>query len=61
MSITITIYYAGEKERLRSTHCEKISRTIRKAAERGVGFWESQKDFRPEDVRLYNVARSADI
>ena len=49
------------KERLRSTHYEEVSRTIREAAEKGVEFWEVQLDFRPEGVALYNVARSTDL
>ena len=49
------------KERLRSTHYEEVSRTIREAAEKGVEFWEVQMDFRPEGVALYNVTRSTDL
>ena len=49
------------KERLRSTHYEEVSRTIRQAAERGVEFWEVQMDFRPEGVTLYSVAKSGDL
>ena len=49
------------KERLRSTHYEEVSRTIRQAAERGVEFWEVQMDFRPEGVTLYSVTRSKDL
>ncbi|MBQ8995049.1 MAG: DNA/RNA nuclease SfsA [Oscillospiraceae bacterium] len=49
------------KERLRSTHYEEVSRTIREAAEMGVEFWELQMDFRPGGVSLYNVSRSTDL
>lgn len=49
------------KERLRSTHYEEVSRTIREAAKKGVEFWEVQMDFRPEGVALYSVARSTDL
>lgn len=49
------------KERLRSTHYEEVSRTIREAIEKGVEFWEVQMDFKPEGVSLYSVARSADL
>ena len=49
------------KERLRSTHYEEVSRTIREAAEKGVEFWEVQMDFRPEGVSLYSVAKSTDL
>ena len=49
------------KERLRSTHYEEVSRTIREASDRGVEFWEIQMDFRPEGVRLYSVTRSTDL
>ncbi|MBR1456951.1 MAG: DNA/RNA nuclease SfsA [Oscillospiraceae bacterium] len=50
-----------KKERLRSTHYEEVSQTIREAAEKGVEFWEVQMDFRPEGVTLYSVTRSADL
>ena len=49
------------KERLRSTHYEEVSRTIREAMERGVEFWEVQMDFRPDGVALHNVIRSEDL
>ena len=49
------------KERLRSTHYEEVSRTIREAAEKGVEFWEIQMDFRPEGVKLFSVAKSTDL
>ena len=49
------------KERLRSTHYEEVSRTIREAAEKGVEFWEAQMDFRPEGVKLFSVAKSTDL
>lgn len=49
------------KERLRSTHYEEVSRTIREAAERGVEFWEVQMDFKPNGVELYHIARSSDL
>ena len=49
------------KARLRSTHYEEVSRTIREAAEKGVEFWEVQMDFRPEGVRLYSVEKSTDL
>ena len=49
------------KERLRSTHYEEVSRTIREAVEKGVEFWEVQMDFRPEGVRLYSVEKSRDL
>lgn len=49
------------KERLRSTHYEEVSRTIREAAEKGVEFWEVQMDFRPEEVTLHSVMRSTDL
>ena len=49
------------KERLRSTHYEEISRTIREAIEKGVEFWEIQMDFRPDGVELLGVSRSIDL
>ena len=49
------------KERLRSTHYEEVSRTIREAAKKGVEFWEVQMDFRPEGATLYSVSRSEDL
>lgn len=49
------------KERLRSTHYEEVSETIRKAAMQGVEFWEIQMDFRPEGVTLFSVSRSEDL
>jgi sugar fermentation stimulation protein A len=49
------------KERLRSTHYEEVSSTIRAAAEKGVEFWEIQMDFSPEGVRLQSVSRSTDL
>ena len=49
------------KARLRSTHYEEVSRTIREAARMGVEFWEIQMDFRPDGVRLYSVAKSTDL
>ena len=49
------------KERLRSTHYEEVSRTIREAAEKGVEFWEVQMDFRPEGVKLHSVEKSKDL
>lgn len=49
------------KERLRSTHYEEVSRTIREAIEKGVEFWEVQMDFRPEGVELCSVKRSTDL
>lgn len=50
-----------KKERLRSTHYEEVSRTIREAAEKGVEFWELQMDFRSEGVGLYSASRSEDL
>lgn len=50
-----------KKERLRSTHYEEVSQTIRKAAEMGVEFWEIQMNFEPEGVELYSVMRSTDL
>ena len=50
-----------KKERLRSTHYEEVSRTIREAAENGVEFWEVQMDFRPDGVTLHSVMRSSDL
>lgn len=49
------------KERLRSTHYEEVSHTIREAAQKGVEFWEIQMDFRPEGVSLWSVEKSADL
>ena len=49
------------KERLRSTHYEEVSETIRKAAMQGVEFWEVQMDFRPEGVTLFSVSRSENL
>lgn len=49
------------KDRLRSTHYEEVSRTIREAAEKGVEFWEVQMDFKPEGVNLFSVAKSRDL
>lgn len=49
------------KERLRSTHYEEVSQTIREAAEKGVEFWEVQMDFKPESVKLFSVAKSTDL
>ena len=49
------------KERLRSTHYEEISRTIREAIEKGVEFWEIQMDYRPDGVELLGVSRSIDL
>ena len=49
------------KERLRSTHYEEVSRTIREAVEKGVEFWEVQMDFRQEGVTLHSVMRSTDL
>lgn len=49
------------KERLRSTHYEEVSQTIKMASEAGVEFWEIQMDFKPERVELHSVTRSADL
>ena len=49
------------KERLRSTHFEEVSRTIREASEGGVEFWEVQMDFRPEGVAMHSVMKSEDL
>lgn len=49
------------KARLRSTHYEEVSQTIRQAAQQGVEFWEIQFDFRPEGVSLYQVQRTLDL
>ena len=50
-----------KKERLRSTHYEEVSETVKAASEAGVEFWEVQMDFRPEGVTLYSVTRSKDL
>lgn len=49
------------KERLRSTHYEEVSRTIRSAIEKGVEFWEIQTNFYSEGVSLFKVERSTDL
>ena len=49
------------KARLRSTHYEEVSETIRRASELGVEFWELQMDFRPHGVTLAHVERTTDL